>query len=374
MARRFSLVLVGLGLMTFCAQQHAAPAQAENGGSVPYKVGTATRQVLPGGAYDWRGAPGQSLFEAIWYPAEGGAAAEPQRFGPPGQPTFEAAPATPNAPLAAGATKFPLVMLSHGTGATVQSMAWLATALAARGYVVAGVNHPGNTAMGPYTVQGFTLWWLRARDISVALDDLLADDEFGPHIDKDRIGAAGFSLGGYTVIELAGGITSRTKFDDVCRALTDQTSCKAPPEFSDLLAKAQALAASDPDFARALRGDGASYRDGRIRAVFAMAPALGPAVTADSLAKIKIPLAIVAGAADHILPVEANAKYYADKIPHAELTIFPGAVDHYTFVDECTDAGRASLPQLCVDRPGVDRAQVHDATIDLAAKFFGAHL
>jgi predicted dienelactone hydrolase len=374
MAKRFALALIGVGLMAFCAQQSAAQAQTASGGNAAYKVGTATRQVLPSGPYDWRGAAGQSLFEEIWYPADAGAAAVPQAFGPPGQITLTAAPAAPKAPLAASPAKFPLVMLSHGTGGTVQSMAWFTTALAARGYIVAGVNHPGNTATAPYTAQGFLLWWLRARDVSTALDDLLADDTFGPRIDRERIGAAGFSLGGYTVIELAGGITSRTKFGDVCRTLVDQTSCKPPPEFSDLIAKGEALAASDPAFARALRGDGASYRDARIRAVFAMAPALGPAVTADSLGKIAIPLAIVAGQSDTIVPVDPNAKYYAAAIPHAELTILPGGVGHYTFVDECTDAGRASRPQLCVDRPGVDRAQVHDAAVDLAVKFFGAHL
>jgi hypothetical protein len=44
------------------------------------------------------------------------------------------------------------------------------------------------------------------------------------------------------------------------------------------------------------------------------------------------------------------------------------------FVDECTEAGRSSLPLLCVDRPGVDRAAIHDEAIDLAAKFFASHL
>jgi predicted dienelactone hydrolase len=57
--------------------------------------------------------------------------------------------------------------------------------------------------MEPYTVQGFTLWWERAKDLSTVLDDVLADPDFGPHIDRRRIGAAGFSLGGYTVIEFA---------------------------------------------------------------------------------------------------------------------------------------------------------------------------
>jgi predicted dienelactone hydrolase len=111
-----------------------------------------------------------------------------------------------------------------------------------------------------------------------------------------------------------------------------------------------------------------------MRAIFAMAPALGPAVTADSLGKIKIPTVIVAGEADSVVPVDANARYYAGEIPHAELTIFPGGVDHYTFLDVCTAEGRSALPALCVDHPGVDRAAMHDAVANLAVKFSGVHL
>src|SRR5262249_49743022 len=96
----------------------------------------------------------------------------------------------------------------------------------------------------------------------------------------------------------------------------------------------------------------------------------GPAVTADSLSKIKIPTVIVAGEADSVVAVDANAKYYAGKIPHAELTIFPGGVDHYTFVDVCTAEGRSARPALCVDHPGVDRDAIHEAVANLAAKFF----
>jgi predicted dienelactone hydrolase len=228
--------------------------------------------------------------------------------------------------------------------------------------------------MEPYTVQGFTLWWERAKDLSTVLDDILADPEFGPHVDRRRIGAAGFSLGGYTMIELAGGRTSREHYAKVCRVAPDQVSCKPPPEFTDLLAKSDALAASDPAYAKALSESGASYRDSRIRAGFAMAPALGPAFAPASLKKTAIPVAIVAGAQDSIVPIDANAKYDAAQIPHTALTIFPGDVDHYVFVDECTAEGRSTLPLICVDRPGVDRAAIHDEAIDLAAKFFASHL
>jgi predicted dienelactone hydrolase len=351
---------------------NASPAASQALNGAEFKVGVSSRHVLPPGSYDWRGAGSHALLEAVWYPTEDAAQPVPQQFGPPGQPVFEAGPAATNAKIAQRPDKFPLIMLSHGTGGTAQSVAWLATGLAARGYIVAAINHPGNHARAPYTVQGFILWWLRALDLRTALDNILTDDEFGPRIDPQRIGAAGFSLGGYTVIELAGGITSRRLLDEFCAEPANQTSCKLPPEFPDLLAKAKALAESDPAFAEALRGESASYRDPRIRAAFAIAPAIGPAVTPTSLAAITIPVAIVAGAADGLAPVDANAKYYAERIPHAELTIFPG-VDHYTFLDECTPSGRSIITSLCTDPPGVDRRQVHDATVALAAIFFGAH-
>jgi predicted dienelactone hydrolase len=361
-------------LVVAVALASAGVSQAPAADSPAFKVGVTSRHLLPPDPYDWRGSPSHALLEVIWYPADSNADAKPQRIPPVGEPLFEGAPAAKDATLANRPAKFPLILLSHGTGGSAQSMAWFATALASRGYIVAGVNHPGNNALEPYTAQGFSLWWLRAKDLSAVLDDMLADDQFGPRIDRKRIGAAGFSLGGYTVIELAGGITSRKQFEEGCKTTPVPTSCKAPPEFADLIDKAKALATSDPAYAKALTQDGKSYRDPRVHAVFAMAPAVGPAVTAASLKAIAIPVAIVAGESDSVVPVDANAKRYAAAIPHAALTIFPGGVDHYTFLDPCTTAGRESLPLLCVDRPGVDREAIHNATNELAAKFFDAKL
>lgn len=358
-------------LLVLCCSGTGYPQTSD---SPTFKVGVASRSVLPPEPYNWRGAATHALLGAVWYPAESNADAKPQLIPPFGTAIFEAAPAAANAKLAASPAKFPLILLSHGTGGTPQSLAWFATALASRGYIVVGVNHPGNNAIEPHTVEGFMLWWERAKDMSTLLDAMLADKEFGARIDTQRIGAAGFSLGGYTVIELAGGITASRHFIEACRAAAGQTSCKAPPEFPDLAAKTEALAAADPTFAEAIRADGASHRDPRIRAVFAIAPALGPAVTAESLKAIAIPVAIVAGEQDSIVPIDASARYYAAEIPRAELTIFPGAVGHYTFLDVCTDAGRSAIPPICVDQPSVDREAVHNATIDLATKFFSGQL
>jgi predicted dienelactone hydrolase len=354
----------------------ASTAEAEEPPAGALKVGFALRHFVPPSPYDWRGSSGRALVTAIWYPADAGAQPRPQHFGPPGgPPLFLGDAVAENAGLAMHPSRFPLILLSHGTGGTAQSLAWFATALAARGYIVAGVNHPGNNATEPYTVQGFMLWWKRAEDLSRIAAGMLADPLFGPRIDRQRIGAAGFSLGGYTMMALAGGITSRAHLTAFCQGRQGQEgSCKAPPEFPDSITKSAELARTDPDFAAALRDSGKSYREPRIRAVFAIAPALAPAFTPESLAAIAIPVAIVAGAGDPIVPVAENAERYAAAIPHAELTVFPGAVGHYTFLDLCTPEGRKALPSLCLDAPGVDRAAIHRGTIEHAATFFGKTL
>src|SRR5580698_5060228 len=93
-----------------------------------FKVGVTTRHVFPDEPYDWRGAGSHALQEVIWYPADAGAEPKPQLIPPVGPALFEAAPAALEAKLVASPAKFSLIALSHGTGGTAQSVAWLATA------------------------------------------------------------------------------------------------------------------------------------------------------------------------------------------------------------------------------------------------------
>jgi len=340
-----------------------------------FKVGTVSRSLLPQEPYNWRGAKTHALITEIWYPADPASVEQPQWIGPPNAPLFSAGNAAPGARPLSSLAKFPLIVMSHGTGGSAKSIAWLAAALASHGYIVAAVNHPGNNALEPYAAPGFILWWERARDLSVVIDQMLADAVFSGHIDRGRIGAAGFSLGGYTVIEIAGGRTDRSAFVDFCKSPRADNICKAPAEFSPgLFVLDEEAARSDPEFRASLSHASESYRDPRIRAVFAIAPALGPAFRPEALAKISIPVEIVAGASDSNVPIESSARYFASHIPHSALTIFPGEVGHYAFLDTCTDQGRKSLPPLCNDPPSVDRDDIHKRTIEIALHFFESKL
>jgi predicted dienelactone hydrolase len=340
-----------------------------------FKVGTVTRSFVPKEPYRWRGAQTHALITQIWYPAGATAVEQPQWIGPPSAPLFSAGAAAKDAGLAPSPARFPLILLSHGTGGSAAIVGWFGAALASCGYIVAGVNHPGNNGLEQYTPQGFNLWWERARDLSVVIDQMLEDPAFGPRIDPRRVGAAGFSLGGYTMIEVAGGITNRSAYLDFCNSAAADNMCKTPPEFQgDLFERATELAKTDQEFRESISHSADSYRDVRIRAVFAMAPALGPAFPATGLKQITIPVEIVAGASDSNVPIETSAKYFAANIPHARLTIFPGGVGHYEFLGTCTDAGRKSRPMLCTDAADVDREAIHKRTVEAAVSFFAAHL
>jgi predicted dienelactone hydrolase len=364
--RRLILItaLIFLSPFSFCSKKGNKDEPAL------HPVGFSLHQFSAPENYNWRGSDEQTLGGIIWYPSEDSAGEKEQYIGPPDAPLFSAGRAAKDATLAPAFSKFPLIALSHGTGGSALQMAWLGTYLAARGYIVVAVNHPGNNAVTGYTTQGFIEGWERAKDISTVIGDMLADPRFGSKIDPARIGAAGFSYGGFTMMELAGATADLNRLLAWCDE--PKGACN-PPEMPDLMEKFKAIK-TQPGVQQSLQHSGDSYRDPRIRAVFAIAPGVARAFTADSLQKITIPVEIVAGAADSIAPPAENAQFFASNITTAKLTILPGRVGHYTFLDVGTEAGKRQLPQFFVDSPGVDREAVHKQVAKMAADFFDKEL
>jgi predicted dienelactone hydrolase len=348
-------------------------AQARVPKTVIYKVGVVNRQFTPPEPYDWRDAKTHALITDIWYPADPASVEQPQWIGNPDTPFASAGKAARDAKPLATPQKFPLILLSHGIGGSSSMMAWLGSALASHGFIAAAVNHPGNNALEDYTIPGAIFWGQRAHDLSTLLDLLLADATFGPLIDPKRVGAAGFSLGGLTVIELAGGIAEFSRYQDFCKSSRADGMCTDTIEYPGLLAKVTALAQTDPAIQAAFAENSKSHRDPRIRAIFAMAPALGPAFDPASLAKISIPTQIVAGAVDTTVPPDSSAKFFAAHIPDAQLTIFQ-AVGHYTFLATCGELGNRTQPRLCIDQAGILRDEIHAQTATMAYHFFDANL
>lgn len=336
--------------------------------SVVMKAGVVTRNVTPAERRNWRGDADHSLRVTVWYPAAESAVETEQTLGPPGQPLFVAGQAMPHAAFAPSLEPFPLVLLSHGTGGSAGQMAWLGTRLARAGFVAAAVDHPGNNSTSGVKPEGFLLPWERATDLSEVLDSLLADPEIGPHLDKSRVGAAGFSLGGYTVLELAGAQTDISLLTDLCRKEPTNPNCSAP-EMKGMPSPLQMYEAVRKTSGESLARSADSFRDPRVRSVFAIAPALGFTQTPESLRSIRIPVEIVVGSADSLAPPAQNANLLKAGIRGARETILPG-VAHYTFLDTCTASGKAALPAYCTDPAGIDREAIHQQVGELAVTFF----
>jgi len=159
----------------------------------------------------------------IWYPATDAHAGEdtvdPTRDRYELMPGL--APVTQDAvrDAAPRAGTFPLVAFSHGYGGHRRQSTFLCTHLASHGYVVAAVDHAGNTIaealqdmlnvqMGgePADPQGIISTFVEARpkDASFLIDQVLAGaGDVAGMIDADRIGISGHSFGGWTTLVTA---------------------------------------------------------------------------------------------------------------------------------------------------------------------------
>jgi predicted dienelactone hydrolase len=339
-------------------------------------VGMVVRQYTDPSRPNWRVTGPRPELTVVWYPAVEGASTTTawDKSPSPFKESFVRIPLAPDAALSATRPRYPLVLLSHGATSVPWSLIWLGTYLAARGYIGAAVAHHGDTSYeGEPLPQGFILMSERAKDMSVVLDRLLDDPKFGEHIDSQRIGAAGHSSGGETVITLAGGIFDPVNMRKYCEKRPQSAFCTSSPQIRANLERFEELRKKDRSLAELYARQNESYRDPRIRAVVALAPAVGPAFDKSGLDPVKIPVSIVVGSADKITPADEHAEHYAKLIRGAKLRVIPNA-DHMIFGGECTAEGRKKLAVLCEDHPSVDRHKVLRSVAEDTLAFFNANL
>jgi predicted dienelactone hydrolase len=306
-----------------------------------------------------------SLRITIWYPAAPGSVEQPIVIGPDTHPIFtigRAAMDAPPAPDSSGPRR-PLILLSHGYGGTARMMGWFGIAMARRGYVVVAVDHPGNNGLDPMTLPGALLSWQRAIDLRAALDAVRADPLFGPRIDPLRIGVAGFSAGGFTALLAAGARADPARFLRFCARHPEDGVCAPQKEFPIGAAQRDALFA-DAAYAEPIRHAGDDLSIPHVRAVFTIAPAIVQSLDPSSLKRLAMPVGIILGDGDSVVPPAFNGEAAARLIPHAQLTILPGAT-HYDFLADCDPAAGIGL---CAQAR--HQQEAHETAIALAGRLF----
>jgi predicted dienelactone hydrolase len=249
--------------------------------------------------------------------------------------------ATRGAPPAPG--PFPLVVHSHGTGGSHLGHHDTLAALARAGFVAAAVQHPRDNFLD---MSGFAtdLQLIgRPHHIVALIDGVLADPTVGALVDRQRIGMAGFSAGGYTALLIAGAVPD----------FSLQAAYRRAVPYDPLRKRADAAGK------QRRKPDLQFVADPRVRSIFLMAPALGYVFDRAGLAKVEVPVRLYRPTADEILAHPWNAERIAQMLPKPpEYQLIEGA-GHYVFLAPCPTFLALRIPEICKDPRGVDRAAIH---------------
>lgn len=295
------------------------------------------------------------LQMVVWYPANTTKTPELIRD----DAVFYGALAVPDAPPASG--EHPLVVISHGNGGNWGNQLWLASALAHQGYIVAAVNHPGTTSKDR-SPQAAAQLWQRPKDLSRAIDAVLAQPQQFGAVTKGRIAAVGHSLGGWTVLEIGGARFDPVLFAKDCNVHAQLSGCKAYQKMN-------------PDSAQVA----ADLSDKRVTAVVSLDLGLSRGMTDASLAALPAPvLVLAAGVPAAELPAELESADLAKRLPQASTQYLKiSDASHFSFMATCKPGGEALIEEaspgdgiICHDGEGArPRSAIQQQVVRLIAEF-----
>ena len=153
---------------------------------------------------------GGEMLVSIWYPTL--APSGTVKLGPY---KFKAARDAEPSPEQRG-----LVLMSHGTEGSDLGHRNVAIAMAHMGLIVAAPLHPRDNFKDNSGVGRRVVMEGRPRQITAVFDALLSDETWRRRIDTGRIGAFGFSLGGYTVLAALGAQPDMMRIVEHCETST----------------------------------------------------------------------------------------------------------------------------------------------------------
>lgn len=273
-------------------------------------------------------------------------------FADPAGGEIEAAVWLPEAAVFAGPR--PLIVMSHGNGGHAEGHHDTAEALVAAGFVVAAVTHPGDNWRDDsrqIQLSG------RPRHISLLIDHMTQMWSGPVAVDPARIGAFGFSAGGFTVTALIGGVSDPALIHRHCEAEPGVFAC-------------QLIRRSSIDVSTWTPVG----HDARIKAAVIAAPGLGMAFTTESLAQVTLPVQLWQADGDEVLPAPFNVEPIRDRLGRIPEYHRVAGAGHFDFLPPCSAALKAAIPLLCRSHPGFDRAAFHEAFNREVVRFFRDNL
>lgn len=247
----------------------------------------------------------------------------------------------------------PLIVISHGKGASMLSHHDTASALADAGFVVVALNHPGDSFRDEASGLSLSIFESRVRDISRTVSFMTERWSEREFLDSKAIGVFGFSRGGYTALALAGAkphLLSAAKRlcegdeaskNILCHQFKDKTAALDPP--------------SDP----------------RIRAIVVADPL--NLFDAQGLKSIHIPMQLWASEYGGDGVTLGHNEEIRQALPLSEFHVAQGA-GHFAFLAPCPPALIEENREICIDLEGFDRVAWHAKMNHAIVDFFKQQL
>jgi predicted dienelactone hydrolase len=259
----------------------------------------------------------------------------------------------------AGGRGWPLILMSHGGGGSYDAHVDTALALARAGFVAAAVSHAGDTFDDQSKVLQL---WRRPAQLRRLADYMLNDWPRHRTLDAARVGAFGFSNGGFTVLVAVGGVPRLSEIGSYCEIHPDHDLCAA-------LSRAGVEAPSGADVP-----PGAWRADLRIKAAVIAAPAFGFAFDASGLSGVHVPIQIWRAESDRHQPDPFYEEEVRAALPRPPEYRVVDRAGHYDFLPPCSARMSRALPAICTSLPGFDRQAFHERFNAEVVRFFRANL
>jgi predicted dienelactone hydrolase len=254
--------------------------------------------------------------------------------------------------------KFPLVIISHGSGGSHLGHRSIAFALVKQGFAVGMPLHPKNNYIDNEAQGTVNNWINRPRHIHAAIDAIMADKTLSDSIAEDKIAVIGHSVGGYSALVAAGGVADTSHIVKLC---------VSNPQIDDPFCA----------LARENKIDNViinESKDERIKALVLMAP-VGILFKSDgALNQIDTPVFLLSAEKDTELTEPYHAALIAKRLPSAAVltkcTIKNAG--HYSFITPFPETIKDKLGAKAEDLDGFDRSEFHQMLSMDIVRFFSS--
>lgn len=247
----------------------------------------------------------------VMYPTR--APSAPATFGP------YSIDVAPDAPLLEEG-RFPLVVISHGSGGSHLVYRTIGAHLAKNGYIVAMPEHAGNNRNNNALNGTLENLENRPRHIRLTIDAITADPHLKERALPDRSAIIGHSMGGYTALAVAGGKP---------RSEAGQSVDVTPDE--------------------------------RVKALVLLAPATPWYMAEGALSDVKIPILMLVAEHD-LFTSEWHAELVLGRVPERAQVTYRVVENagHYSFLSPFPPAMKSPSFPPSTDPEGFDREAFHE--------------